>query len=327
MLISRAMLSEAQGSLPFRLRWHDGAGWVDWCDLGDVRLKEPFFDQTVAHRLRQNPESLRTTPLEALFELGREQAVRSPSAFLFHSSRCGSTLITRMLAGSSRFDVFSEPEILETVLRNRTPSIVPSSAEKRALLGGLVRSFVEHRPPSQGVFLKTSARAIEDYELLVATFPQVPRVFVYREPVEVLVSLVGSQAERLPPALEHAGLLPDAPEVIRQLTPPEFWARVLARQFLAALAMSERWPTLLLNYRQLPTAVWEQLANHCGLLFAPRDIENLRAVATESAKNPGKLFRDDGPRKNAAASAQILALAERWVRPLYERLEARRLQP
>jgi hypothetical protein len=152
----------------------------------------------------------------------------------------------------------------------------------------------------------------------------VPCVVVYRDPVEVLVSLSGGQVDRLPPGLENAGLLRDDPEAIRMMRPTEFWARVVADQFAAALAMSASSRPLLINYSQLPEAVWTKLATFCGTALSDSDVERMQEVVMRSAKAPGKPFSDDSAGKRASATDETRALVSRFVQPCYDRLESLR---
>src|SRR5579885_3088625 len=75
---------------------------VDWCHLGDVRFTEPFFEQTIAAALRHPARMLfrRQTPVAALEAFADEPAALPPRGFIFHLSRCGSTLAAQMLAAS-----------------------------------------------------------------------------------------------------------------------------------------------------------------------------------------------------------------------------------
>lgn len=314
---------EQRAWFPFRLR-KGGEGWVvDWCELGGGCLEEPFFDQAIARRLRECPEALCSTPVNSLAELSALPPARGPGGFIFHTSRCGSTLISWMLSAVGRFAVVSEPALLETLLRGRD---FPAGldAERRVWLRGALHALLTRRADGHAAFLKLTARAISDHAQITAACPELPCVFVYREPVEVLVSLVGGRADRLPPGLERAGLLDEDPELVRHLRPAEFWARVLARQCAAALEALCSSQLLLLNYQQLPAAVWESLSSFWGIDLSPGDVERMRQVARRSAKNPEMPFAEDRTSKRQAATDEIHEFAERWVRPHYDRLEALR---
>ena len=85
---------------------------MDWCHLGDLRFTAPFFEQTIGAAM-QHPFNLlfgHTTPLAAIAD--EANACRSDlklSGLIFHMSRCGSTVVSRMLAALPRNVVLSEP--------------------------------------------------------------------------------------------------------------------------------------------------------------------------------------------------------------------------
>ncbi|HZY58394.1 MAG TPA: hypothetical protein VFE56_01445, partial [Candidatus Binataceae bacterium] len=102
--------------IPAQVRWAPEGALVDWCHLGDLRFTAPFFEQTITAAM-SHPFNLLfgvTTGLDALppasFEL-------RPAGLIFHMSRCGSTLASRMLAALPRNVVLSEPVPLDQVLR------------------------------------------------------------------------------------------------------------------------------------------------------------------------------------------------------------------
>ena len=79
---------------------------VRWIHPGAKPLfTEPFFRQTIDALVQANAVQ-KLTPLGALAEVAPTKA---PAGFIFHVSRCGSTLVSRSLAGIPRHRVVSEP--------------------------------------------------------------------------------------------------------------------------------------------------------------------------------------------------------------------------
>src|SRR5688572_7060783 len=112
-------LALLDGWVPFRLFSRGGEPWVDWVHLGDARFTEPFFEQTIRRCLRHPADALfrHQTPLTALSELYRQRPGLTPAGFVFHWSRCGSTLVAQMLAALEQSTVISEAGPLDAVLR------------------------------------------------------------------------------------------------------------------------------------------------------------------------------------------------------------------
>lgn len=107
------------GWLPIRIWQVDGQWRVDWCWFGRQRLTRPFFrdDVDLALRLPFNQAFRRETGVDALLDWQASSPGLTPSAFIFHASRCGSTLMAQILAGLQRNIVLSEPPPLDNLLR------------------------------------------------------------------------------------------------------------------------------------------------------------------------------------------------------------------
>src|SRR5690242_496587 len=97
-----------QGWLPVGV---DGR-FVDWVHFGMGRLDEPFFEGSVRRALQGRPARRRTTA-EALVAA---KPARAPDGFIFHMSRCGSTLVAQMLASDPECLAISEAAIVEQVV-------------------------------------------------------------------------------------------------------------------------------------------------------------------------------------------------------------------
>jgi hypothetical protein len=82
----------------------------------------------------------------------------------------------------------------------------------------------------------------------------------------------------------------------------------------------------LINYRQLPAAVWAEIAAHFSVEYSTADLAAMYQVAQFDAKNPSLTFTSATQDKERAASADLRRLAEEGLLPVYAALEARRRQ-
>lgn len=314
--------------MPFAIRWEGPEPVVDWCYLGDHRFREPFFDQAIQQRQRHPKyrEWHRVTPLDVLFDQNATQTGVHPTGFIFHTARCGSTLIAQMLAASPENIAISEASIFSSVFGANAPGLRLGEDGQVELVRAIVHALGRRRNETEKrYFIKFSRGSILELPLIQRAFPDVPWIFVYRDPLEVLVAHLQHSVDRLPPGVIESGLVPDDPVVLRQMSPAEFWARVLARRCAAALGFREYGKSLLVNYAQLPGIVWKALSDFFGVTFSAEDIARMVQVAKFNAKDPSTLFTGDSQTKRQAATDAMRAAVDRWVMPYYQRLESIRL--
>ncbi len=313
-----------QGWIPFRLYWQDSEPGVEWLYMGANGFPDPFFEATMHFEAHTPFNSLFRfrTPLAALADWHVASPGLKPAGFIFHLSRCGSTLITRMLAALPQNLVLSEPGLLERMLRCGQRAPHSSTAQRVAWLQWLVSALGQPRAGlEQRLFIKFDPGNIVDLPLLRQAFPGVPWIFVYRDPVEVMVSNL-----RAPARILAKGILP--PEslnlnesVLAAMDDAEYSARVLG--FIAESASHQAVLTggKLIEYKQLPSIVWRDLRQHFQLDFTPDEIDQLQRVAAFDAKEPKRRFETDAEAKNREATPHIRYLAEQWIAPHYKRLE------
>jgi hypothetical protein len=313
-----------KGWAPIRLYWQQGHPFVDWCYLGQQRFTDPFFDQTIGHCL-SHPFNLlfrHHTPIEILAEWQAVQPSLPPTGFIFHMSRCGSTLVAQMLASLPQNIVISEAGVIDTLLRANLYQPHLSDEQRIIWFQGLINALGQRRfEQEKHFFIKFDSWSILDLPLIQRAFPGVPWIFVYRDPVEVMVSHQKQPGSQVVPGLIEPHLFGFEPAVLNQISLNEYCAQVLASLCRAAARYYQPGTTLLINYQQLPEAVYSALLNFWGVDYSAADIERMRQVTQFHAKYPQLDYENDTHQKQHAADDRLRELAGPWLEVVYQLLE------
>jgi len=110
------------------------------------------------------------------------------AALIFHCSRCGSTLLARLLELDPALRVFSEPPALPKFLAAH------SAALRRGAAVDELRTFIQAfglapKPPERRLIMKLTSRAVAYLPAFRAAFPGTPFVYLFRDPAGVVASL------------------------------------------------------------------------------------------------------------------------------------------
>ena len=318
-------IEEFREWIPIRILDNDGTALVDWCHIGDARLTHPFFEDSINVQFRR-PFSLlfrRETPIEVLRDLYQRSPGVKPRGFIFHMSRCGSTLLTQMFSRLPKNIVISEAPPIDSVLR-ATRAGLCSEEERADWLRWLLNAYGQRRRGGEEhLLVKFDSWATADLGFVARAFPDVPWVFVYREPVEVIVSHMRQRGVQMIPGFIN-GLIPFGAEESSAIAAEEYCARVLASVCSDALHFANAGSGRFVNYSELPDA-FDAIAEHFGLQFSPGEMQQIRTAVQFNAKTPQMFFEPDSVHKRNAADDAVLQAAARWVEPLYLKLENVRL--
>src|SRR5207248_3148322 len=154
----------------------------------------------------------------------------------------------QMLAALARNVVLSEPAPLDQIVRVPAQLGVSTAADHLPYLRGTVAVLGKKRHPQErDLSIKLDAWHVLLLPLFRRAFPDVPWMFVYRDPVEVLASLAGSRPLQMFPHWIDAGLLAPAPAGLANLPPDTYTTHVLAC-FLRAAIEHHRDGGLLVEY-------------------------------------------------------------------------------
>lgn len=302
------------GWLPIRVGQAHGQWQVDWCWFGEARLSQPFFGDAVeaALRLPFNQVFRRQTSLDVLSQWQQQSPGLAPTAFIFHASRCGSTLISQMLAQLDEHIVISEPPPLDALLRSDLPD-----AERRAALNGLLSAYGQRRRGvEQRLVIKLDAWNLGELPLLHECFPDTPWLFLYRDPLEIAVSHLRRPGMHMVPGMIGASVLDDGSPFTGQ---EDFIARRLGRLFQAGLEYCRAFAGMAVNYSELPAG----MAGRLAAFFHLDDEQCRQAFATVGlhAKQPAQVFIGDSADKRREASQLLRDRVEYWAQGPYAALE------
>jgi hypothetical protein len=311
------------GWLPIGTSWGRGGLCVRWSYFGERRLREPFF-QGDAQRAQFKPFNRLIRPLTPIAALAgwlEQRPPLRPDGFIFHMSRCGSTLVAQMLVSADNV-VISEAGPIDDVVRARQVRPDLSEDEQARWLAWIVGAIGQPRAGERRLFVKLDCWHTLALPLFRRAFPGVPWVFLYRDPVEVMVSQRQMPGMQMIPGALGPELLGIAPSHDQ---PDDYCARVLARICEPIEQEHARGGGLLVNYRDLPAALWTTILPHFDVAASAEERAAMAETAKYDAKMPGFEFTPDAQARQRTARPATRAAAAEWLADIYDRLEALRL--
>lgn len=306
---------------PVHIFQHRPQPEVLWSRLGVQRFDDPFFAQTVTAALQLPLARLlqRTTSLDELVAASEREPAVEPAGFIFHVTRCGSTLVSQMFARMPRVISISEAQPLTAVAE--APQL--SQEDRRRAFRALIRLYGRKVNGGEiGSVFKFSPRETLAWRAIVEIFPQVPRIVLHRDPAEVLVSNLGQVSEIALPGIVQPAALGTPPRPLA--TNEDYAAFVFSRIFAHAAEVARVQGSLTVNYTDLPGAVESLIAPHFGIALDDADRAAMREAARLYAKDATRtaMFAPDSAAKQAEADASILEHIAKWFEASYRELRA-----
>jgi hypothetical protein len=220
-------------------------------------------------------------------------------------------LLAQTLAALPRNIVTSEPPVIDDILCHSGAA----DEDRIAWLRGVVRALGQ--PNAAGgdrLFVKLASWHIFSLPLIDRAFPGIPMIFVYRNPLEVLVSLMRRPSPALVRGTVTPGQLGMAPAQRDSLPPEEHAAAVLGSFYREALRHRAR--LVPAAYERLPGWLWESMP---GAAFTPEERALLEAAGGRDAKNPVESFAPDSWAKIGEAGPALREASARWAEPQFGR--------
>jgi hypothetical protein len=312
------------GRIPSRLLLRKLA--VYWTRVDEKGLSEPFFHQTIDRLHKTDVPDIVATSVNALLRAEEELL---PNGFIFHISRCGSTLLANAMRSFSGSTVVSESNLIsKALLLSHDIFQVNSQAVTRdELLRGLIRAYGRRlNAQSNSLVFKMSSWNVLHVSLFRKLWPTVPIVMVIRDPLEVGVSLVNGAPGWLEENRANQIVNADIKDQVsaNKLETIEARCACVLREYLKAVLLQSFDPlSRVIDYKDLSPST----ALEIGRLFKMPGAETLNHQALEAtfstySKDPSasRAYSDDTVRKQTSASSILREEINNQARPVYEEL-------
>jgi hypothetical protein len=246
------------------------------------------------------------------------------SGFIYHESRCGSTLAANMwtAADPSAHRVYSEPNVLLAALKSKNTQLVND------VLYMLGRSS---DAKEKRVFYKFKSTIVRQMKHMPS---HVPWIFLYRDPEEVIASHFNPtewKSSRVVCLLERDNpnsftyqVAKEQGKKLSNMSDPEFCSARLASLCLAAIQEHAKTKQgRFFNYNTLPGSMWETiLPKHFGVDVNSRMIERMKEISgvySKGRQNKTEEWQDD--EKQAGLSDEQRQAAHIILEPYYIKME------
>jgi len=312
-------------------------GWKVQANIGEAVRRIREYDKTSA-----------ATDLQ--------QEMYPPSGFVFHESRCGSTLAANSLAAAgAHVRVYSESAPPIGVLSGCVSAGDRCDRDAAATLLRdvvLLMSRVREdggRTRRRSLFFKIQSIGSHSVDVVTRAFPTTPWIFVYRDPTPVMMSHIsngkgdasrtncarGRNRFHMYPQISKL-MIEDGkengdgnPTDVRKLTAEDYCAVHLAALCRSAIAERLRQGQGLgrfANYNNLvKDLVTDFFPNHFKLELTKDMEDNIYKVTKNYSKGRAGSrageFKDDSKKKESAASQVVKNAAERYMMPSFEAME------
>jgi len=218
-----------------------------------------------------------------------------PTAFIFHLSRCGSTLVSQLLSLDEQHIVLPEVPFFDELLRSHFK--IPATDNTRAdgWLTAAVCFYGQQRTGKEKrLFIKTDCWHIFYYERLRKIYPDVPIILLYRSPDEVLRSQQKKRGMQAVPGIVEPEVMGIKQEDINYTDFDHYFSMVMEKILEKFSQIGELDPlALLVNYNEGIIPVVKQLAAHCGMQLEEELLARMNDRSRYHAKFPEQSFAGD----------------------------------
>jgi len=318
------LLQDLKGWLPVDAVVVDGRPGLMWMEMSGVSLTEPFFQQTVERARRENRAEL-FTEFDVLLQLEKQLESVQPSGFIFHSSRCGSTLVANACRAVSNSIVLSEANAIDKLIARFITDADNSVKESlySVFLRGVVHALAQRRTGTeQHLFIKFACCSFAQFERIKRIWPAVPWLFLYRDPVETVVS---NMRDAPPWLIDNdrrvlSSIIGDTSEMSLE----ELCARTIGSLFSTAYKLANA-NSMLLNYNQLSVPVIANVLNFFNVSLSSEELETIARTSEVYSKEVSgtRAFVADVDAKQKLASDLVREMSDRWAGEPYRLLENR----
>ncbi|RZJ52412.1 MAG: sulfotransferase family protein [Flavobacterium sp.] len=280
--------------IPNKIIEQGGEVFFEWIYLGNNRYLDPFFEETL-QKCKRHSTNLKKfkflSTAENLIDWAKQLDSAELKAFVFHVSRCGSTMLAQSLAVSSQNIVVSEAPIIDEILRSELFDL----DKKRILLKAIIALLGQKRfPDEKNLIIKLDSWHIFEAEELRSVFPDLPFVLLYRNPTEVLKSHSKLRGIHMVPNLLPSSVFGLNNQQMEEIGFNQYGAVVLEKYFEAYSAVHEKDPNVsVFNYNEGMKSILEKFLSIIDADYYIEEVDQMYERLKKHSKNENNTFTGD----------------------------------
>lgn len=287
--------------IPYKLVRENGQWICKWLYTAGVPFTDPFFDETIL-KCKSQPNNSRVfhcvSTLNDLPAFAQSLPSVEPTAFIFHISRCGSTLLSQMLSLDPETISLAEVPVIDRMLRLLHNEEENEQVATEALKATIAMHAQKRRGDEKHLFIKLDSWHIFFYDVLHKLYPDVPCILLYRSPDEVLRSHQKHRGMHGVPGVIHPDIFGLTEDEISELGLDEYTSAVLERYLVKFLEFAKKDDrTLLLNYNQGIMPIMKQVLSFTGVTMSSEVMAAMEARSRFHSKFPDKSYTPDEERE------------------------------
>ncbi|MEM1155109.1 MAG: hypothetical protein AAGI44_13305 [Pseudomonadota bacterium] len=292
---------------------------ITWASVGTGPFNMPFFDDEIDGRLSDSEWFVSRA------DMVKQYAMNHPGVplrgIVWHMSRCGSTLARNLLAETDVSVAIGEPSVVNSILGKALQEDGHKMISE-LLCPVITAIFRPNIDTLQRGYLKCSSWNILLSRSVQEALPDIPAIFVHRDPLLVLASLESQPAGFMDdptPYYGHFGIRPH-PDRRTQT------ANILAGFLQAALDAETRGYCRFVAYDDILNRMLNgDLPEYFGYKVNPSTRERMIRCALRSSKNLANTFTPDEHAKRALAASTpgLEALSQKHLGELYQEVRCR----
>jgi hypothetical protein len=282
--------------IPYRFVFENDRPLVQWLYVADMRFDDPFFDESIAacrsHTYNSSRYKSISSP-ESMIEWSY-WTEELPVTFIFHVSRCGSTLLSQLISLSEKYTVLSEVPFFDEIVR--LPYKIKGTDHKQIeeLFKAAVKLVGKKRTgKEEQLFIKTDSWHIFFHNLLRRLYPAAPFILLYRSPDEVVHSHQKHRGMQAVPGLIEPGLFGFSSEVINEPDLDAYTARVLERYLLVFEELLHHNSNLLIDYKEGVMHMMTRIAAHLNIEWETGHVQQMQERSKFHSKYPQQNFAEE----------------------------------
>ncbi|WP_090504455.1 hypothetical protein [Pedobacter terrae] len=295
--------------IPYRLIKKEGNYSCQWLYTNGDPFTGPFFNESINKCMshRYNSSAFKpSSDLSILSAWASGLNSIAPTAFIFHVSRCGSTLISQSLCLNNNHIVLPEVPFIDELLRLSKIDDWSLPLNRGELIKAVIKIYGQTAEGAgKHLFIKTDSWHIHFMPLLRKLYPDVPFILLYRKPDEIIRSHQKLRGMQAVPGVIPNELLGIENGKIDHADFDGHTIKVLENYFEAFIRASQQDPlTLLLNYNEGIINMMQRFCNFTGLVLNKADWVQIEARSHFNAKYPNQVFHEEQPDETTPAYQQ-----------------------